>query len=243
MGTRIHSYRQRRDDAAVLKRDCYVIQFRDGSLLRDQSGRILFRSTWRDAQDLLMRTFPREEAEGFSFELRRAINFPHVVAAAKCSASSAIPIATRFAQTPRPHPPLGETDQTLMKLLARARQTEGARAVAHDFLLEHYPEYRGIVAQAGRASRQWLSSRHSDKDIRVDQIIWLAPGWLVETLQIVRRNPVSQNRLRQMWDSAVRVIAEPHGGPGDRYPPKAQSRWIPIFRVPAARPNSRPSKS
>ena len=236
----------RRDNGTKTpKRDCYVIQFRDGSLLRDTQGRIQFRYSLSAAHKMYLDLIDLPQGLRWPdlsyFERKRAANFPKIVSATDCSEASATPIAVRYGSVPRPHPPLPQTNETALRLLARARQSEDARAVAHDYLFENYSEYRSIVAEAGRASRKWLSSSSSDKDIRVAQIVWVSPTALIETFDIIRRRPVSQLSTKRNWRYAVTFEAEPHGGWPYHTRGKRLRSWIPLFRIPAAVPSERPA--
>lgn len=245
----------RDNGARSSKRDCYVIQFRDGSLLRDEQGRIQFRYSMSAARKLYLDLLrigvqppsrrPSRHRLDF-FARQRAANFPQIIAAADCSETQVTPITSRFfpPSVPRPHPDLSPTDETALRLLARARQSEAARQVAHDYLLEHYPEYRERIAEAGGASRRWhqpwtpiaAGEQAPKKTIRHDQIVYIHPVTLVSTFQFRWRNP-SRTAMRRQWGDTVVIVPLEQGK--SEWVKSDRRGWIPIFRVPAAQPRER----
>ena len=243
---------QRRDPAdptSAKEKRCYVIQFRDGSFLRDAQGRIQFRYSQTAARGLYnnlirpVRASYRGPKDYFTD--KRLANFPQIVAATDCSESSVTPFAAKYspAGVPRPHPPLSRADETALKLLARARQSDAARQVAHDYLLENYPEYRARIHEAGQASKRWnqawtpiaIGEPKPKTTLRYDQTVYISPLSLLDAFKM-RWRDASKTRMQRMWKYAVVIL------PLDnryRWIENEPRSWFPIFRVPAAAPSQR----
>lgn len=244
------------DPPAPKEKRCYVIQFRDGSFLRDAQGRIQFRYSQTAARglynNLLRGTSARTSYRGTQeyFTAKQRANFPQIVVATDCSETSVTPFAAKYypAGVPRPHPPLSGTDETALKLLARARQSDAARQVAHDYLLEHYPEYRARIHEAGQASKRWQyawspitweSEPGPKTTIRHDQTVYISPLSLLDAFKM-RWRDASKTRMQRMWKYAVVIQPLDNRYHWIRNDPRS---WFPIFRVPAATPSQRDPRS
>lgn len=230
--------RQRRDPenpTRMTGKRCWVIQLRDGSLLRDPKGHIYASANLEKAHAIVNSYLQRLHSS--YMESLRIANYPQVVRAFNCETSK----PTVHPEQSRPRPTLTATDETALRLLARARQSAAAREVAHDYLMIHYPAYVRAVNQAGRQSREWRQESDNE-DRRHDQFVYVRPGGFAAAVRHQRATS-SRTSAAKGWQNII--MAAPDAGwvrglighfGGER-------AWIPLFRVPAARPNTRTSRA
>jgi hypothetical protein len=214
---------------------CWVVQRRDGTYLRDRSGEVVWSAKQTGSIYTALRRYIAT-FDGSRHEQLRAANFPRVTRAFDCGTAG-------FKTDPafeRPREPLSSTDETALQLLARARRSEDARVVAHDYLLLHYRAYADAVRIAGYESRRWHMTAETGREIRRDQVVYVSPTAFIDAAHAMRESRW-KGSVERVWARAF-VVATPGRFATVRHrrrsiaPSDAPRKYIPLFRVPAASP-------
>ena len=211
------------------KAPCWVLQRRDGSFVRDEDGEVVWNR--KLAGRLYGEYLTLVDTTGFTPEnARRAVResgYVRLVQAYGCGPGRTPTVAPGES---RPPTELSPVDRTTLRLIASARRSDAAAAVAHDHMLIHYPAYAEAVREAGRRAARWQDGREG-LQYRFDHTVFVWPSVLVEALRVSRERGHYKRTLSAAWHDAITV--DPINARG------WSRRWVRLFTSPAPSPTTR----